>query len=213
MFCLSSTTARSAVNDPPDAQSPEPAPSASPSPSPTEWQANYHSAGNRPGANLGTLMREGPTGGIWQRSQLLGDPFGIRSWLGQFGLSLNIQETSEYLGNVSGGTRTGFDYDGLTFLSLQLDTQRAFGLRNGLLNASALDVHGLDLERPQSADAANREWHRGRRRNSSLGALVSAGVCLSTARPQTRRAEPGPGVHGEPVRGAFRRTRCSAGRC
>lgn len=113
---------------------------------PADWQTNYRSAGNRPSTgSIGESMREGPSGGIWQRNQLLGDPFGIRAAMGRYGLSISVQETSEYLGNVSGGTQKGFVYDGLTTMDLQLDTQRAFGLRNGLFNASALDVHGRNL--------------------------------------------------------------------
>jgi porin len=114
---------------------------------PTEWQATSRSAGNRPGSS-GTLsesLREGPSGGIWQRSQLLGDPGGVRSWLGRFGISLNLQETSEVLGNLTGGVKKGFYYDGLTAMDLQLDTKRAFNFYGGLFNASALQVHGLSL--------------------------------------------------------------------
>jgi porin len=115
--------------------------------SPTEWEANSRSAGNRPGgpSALGSMLREGPTGGIWQRSQLLGDLGGVRSWLGRLGISLNFQETSEVLGNVTGGYKKGAYYDGLTTMSLQMDTKRAFGLYGGLFNISALQVHGLNL--------------------------------------------------------------------
>jgi porin len=112
---------------------------------PTEWQVNYRSAGNRPGPGIGTLIGEGPMGGIWQRSQLLGDPFEARSWLGKSGLSLNFQETSEVLGNVTGGIRQGATYDGLTTMNLQADSYRALGYRGGLFNASALWVHGVNL--------------------------------------------------------------------
>ena len=49
-------------------------------------------------------------------------------WLSKYGLSLEILETSEVLGNVTGGVNQGFDYDGLTQMLLQLDTQRAFRL-------------------------------------------------------------------------------------
>jgi porin len=112
-------------------------------PTGTEWQANYGSGGNRPGSF--SSLREGPTGGIWQRSQLLGDPLGLRSYLGRYGVTLNIQETSEYGGNTSGGSRQGFEYDGLTTIDLQLNTLRAFHLRDGLFNVSALDIHGHNL--------------------------------------------------------------------
>ncbi len=99
---------------------------------------------------------------------LLGDLFGLRSALSPYGISIALQETSEVLGNVTGGTRTGADYDGLTQVVMQLDTQRAFGWHGGLLNVSALQIHGRnlsadDLESIQTssgieADRATRLW-------------------------------------------------------
>ena len=38
---------------------------------------------------------------------LLGDLFGLRTTLSRYGVSLAIQETSEVLGNVTGGARKG----------------------------------------------------------------------------------------------------------
>jgi len=99
---------------------------------------------------------------------LLGDMFGLRTYLSQYGISLAIQETSEYLGNVSGGIKTGAEYDGLTQAILQLDTQRAFGHYGGLLNISALQIHGDSLSADNlgslqtssgiEADRATRLW-------------------------------------------------------
>lgn len=83
--------------------------------------------------------------GINRSSALLGDMWGLRTNLSRHGISLAIQETSEYLGNVSGGTRKGFEYDGLTQVLAQLDTQRAFGHYGGLLNISLLNIHGKNL--------------------------------------------------------------------
>jgi porin len=65
--------------------------------------------------------------GISRSNYLLGDMWGLRTLLSQYGMSLAVQETSEVLGNVTGGIRQGFAYDGLTQMALQLDTQRAFG--------------------------------------------------------------------------------------
>ena len=76
---------------------------------------------------------------------LLGDLFGVRTELSKFGISLAIQETSEVLGNPTGGRRQGATYDGLTQNIVQLDTQRAFGWHGGLLNVSALQLHGRNL--------------------------------------------------------------------
>jgi porin len=93
-----------------------------------------------------------PSGGLFgflgsvnRTSALLGDLWGLRTVLSRYGMSLAIQETSEYLGNTSGGTRTSFEYDGVTEALLQLDTQRAYGFYGGLLNVSALWIHGRNL--------------------------------------------------------------------
>ncbi len=76
---------------------------------------------------------------------LLGDLFGLRTKLSKYGVSLAIQETSEVLGNATGGVKRGAEYDGLTQAILQLDTQRAFGWYGGLVNISALQLHGRNL--------------------------------------------------------------------
>ena len=70
---------------------------------------------------------------------------GIRSFLGQYGVTLQATEVSEYLDNTRGGLKTGGTYDGLTTVTLGLDTQKAFGLPGGTFNASALQIHGRNL--------------------------------------------------------------------
>jgi porin len=93
----------------------------------------------------GTQGFSGILGNLERTNYLLGDLFGLRTELSKVGISLAIQETSEVLGNATGGVRRGLDYDGLTQAILQLDTQRAFGLYGGLLNISALQLHGRNL--------------------------------------------------------------------
>ena len=83
--------------------------------------------------------------GTWSRSTLLGDMGGIRSFLGQYGVTLQATEVSEYLYNARGGLQTGGTYDGLTTVTLGLDTQKAFGLPGGTFNVSALQIHGRNL--------------------------------------------------------------------
>ena len=83
--------------------------------------------------------------GIDRSSNLLGDLWGLRTDLSHYGMTLSVQETSESLGNVTGGSQKGFTYDGLTQAVLQLNTQRAFGLQGGLFNISALQIHGRNL--------------------------------------------------------------------
>jgi len=82
----------------------------------------------------------------WRReSALLGDMWGLRRDLSQHGITLVIQETSEALGNLTGGTHKSLDYDGLTQAVLQVNSQRAFGYYGGTFNVSALQLHGLNL--------------------------------------------------------------------
>jgi len=76
---------------------------------------------------------------------LLGDMWGLRPLLSRYGMSFALQETSEVLGNVTGGSRQGAEYDGLTQMALQLDTRRAFDWHGGLFNVSALQIHGRNL--------------------------------------------------------------------
>ena len=79
------------------------------------------------------------------RGNLLDDMGGLRPALAALGISLGIQEQSEVLGNVTGGVRRGAEYDGLTTLSLGLDTAKAFGWDGGTFNVSAFQIHGRDL--------------------------------------------------------------------
>lgn len=108
-----------------------------------------------------------PTG-LWERSNLLGDIGGARPWLGNYGVTFGLQETSEYLNNLAGGIRRGGAYDGLTEFSLGVDTQKAFGLPGGTFNVSGLQIHGTSLT-PRDlltlqaasgieADATTRLW-------------------------------------------------------
>lgn len=83
--------------------------------------------------------------GIDRSSSLFGDMWGLRRGLAPSGMTFSLAETSEVLGNVSGGTQKGFSYDGLTQAVLQLNTQRSIGLYGGLLNVSALQIHGQNL--------------------------------------------------------------------
>ncbi|WP_179402158.1 carbohydrate porin [Burkholderia guangdongensis] len=108
-----------------------------------------------------------PTG-FWDRSNLLGNMGGVRDRLGDAGITLNLTETSEYLNNVSGGTRRGGAYDGLSQLGVSVDTSKAIGLPGGTFNVSALNIHGTNLTQRNlallqtasgiEADATTRLW-------------------------------------------------------
>lgn len=83
--------------------------------------------------------------GINRSSVLLGDLWGLRTNLSAHGISLGLMETSEYLGNLTGGVQRGFDFDGLTQIDIQMDTNRAFHHYGGLANVSFLNLHGSNL--------------------------------------------------------------------
>lgn len=113
----------------------------------------------------------GPFGflsGISRSNYLFGDWWGLRTFLSQYGISVAVQETSELLGNPTGGVRQGAEYDGLTQMLFQLDTNRAFGWYGGTFNASALQYHGRSLSADNldnlqtasgiEADRATRLW-------------------------------------------------------
>jgi len=99
---------------------------------------------------------------------LLGDMFGLRTFLSHYGISFAVQETSEMFGNATGGMRRGAEYDGLTQAIVQLDTKRAFGWYGGLFNVSALNIHGKNFSADNlgtiqttsgiEADRATRLW-------------------------------------------------------
>ncbi len=83
--------------------------------------------------------------GIWARQNLLGDIGGLRPWLGKYGVTFQLTETSEYLANLRGGLNRGGTYDGLTTATVQVDTSKALGIPGGLFNISALQIHGSNL--------------------------------------------------------------------
>jgi porin len=116
-------------------------------PSSTEFMEQPVDAGavTAPSSSAGGAGPFGFLSAASHSSVLFGDMWGLRPFPAKYGMTLTLQETSEILGNVSGGRRQGFDYEGLTTATLQMDTQRAFGWDGGLFNVSALQVHGRNL--------------------------------------------------------------------
>src|ERR1700743_1940091 len=77
---------------------------------------------------------------FWTRSNLLGDIGGLRTRLGDYGITLGVQDTETLLGNVSGGVKQGATLQGVTTATLQLETNKAFGLPGGTFDVSALQI-------------------------------------------------------------------------
>jgi porin len=88
-----------------------------------------------------------PSPGLFDsaRTNLLGDLGGFRAKLADKGITFGFQEIDEVFGNVSGGVRRGAEYDGLTTMTLGIDTGKAFGWDGGTFQISALQIHGRSL--------------------------------------------------------------------
>jgi porin len=120
-------------------------PGAPDSGEPTQTQpAQSAPTGEAPATSPGA----GPFGYLglsWQNQNLLGDMWGVRPALAKYGVTLTILENIETFGNLSGGVRQSVETDGLTTVTLQMDTEKAFGLQGGTLNASGLQYWGGNL--------------------------------------------------------------------
>ena len=79
------------------------------------------------------------------RTNLLGDMGGLRTALGKYGLTLTLLDLNEGFGNPTGGIKQGANYNGLTVMSLALDTQKGFGWEGGTANISAFQIRGRNL--------------------------------------------------------------------
>ncbi len=84
-------------------------------------------------------------GGLFQRDKLLGTLGGLRPQLEAHGISFNLNETSEVLGNATGGRAAGLVYEGVTNASVDLDLEKAIGLSGTTIRISALQIHGRGL--------------------------------------------------------------------
>src|SRR5439155_1096094 len=70
--------------------------------------------------------------------------FELRSRLCKSGVNLAVLETSELLGNPTGGLRRGARYEGVTDLSLKIDLRPSFHI-GGEIFARAYQIHGRGL--------------------------------------------------------------------
>ncbi len=83
--------------------------------------------------------------GLWTRSTLLGDAGGFRTKLQNVGLSLRHSGHQRGVGQRHRWHQAGAAYDGVTLMSVGLDTQQAFGWEGGTFNVSAWNIRGRSL--------------------------------------------------------------------
>jgi porin len=99
---------------------------------------------------------------------LFGAMGGLRTYLAKYGITLTLTENAETMGNLTGGSQQGFEVNGLTTATLQLDTQKAFGWNGGTFNVSGLHIwggnittsnlHSLQLATTIEAEPSLRLW-------------------------------------------------------
>jgi porin len=99
---------------------------------------------------------------------LFGDLGGAREAFLKVGGTIQATETSEVFGNPTGGLKTGAGYDGLTTITVQLDTKPALHWDGGQFNVSLLNLHGNNYSASNigalqtisgvTGDSATRFW-------------------------------------------------------
>ena len=101
-------------------------------------------SGGFPAAAQTAPQNPAPTN-LWTRSNLLGDIGGLRTVLGNYGITLGLTDSENLLGNLSGGVKQGATMQGVTTATLDVDMGKAVGLQGGAFHASALQIHGQQL--------------------------------------------------------------------
>ena len=88
---------------------------------------------------------------------LLGTMGGLRTVLGDHGITLAVTDSENLLGNLSGGVKHGATMQGVTTGTLDLDTGKVFGLQGGAFHITALQIHGQPISGPylDNLQAAN----------------------------------------------------------
>ncbi|MBB3102216.1 porin [Azomonas macrocytogenes] len=84
--------------------------------------------------------------------RLLGDMGGFRTWLYQYGITLDIQSEDEIWGNYRGGTRRTTSYNGVGTVEIGADLSKLFDLEGGLFKLSWLNIRGRSPTADRLAD-------------------------------------------------------------
>src|SRR5271166_2575195 len=91
---------------------------------------------------------------IWKQDTLTGDWGGLRKQLVDAGITLGLLEQGEIWGNMAGGLKRGFAFDGLATGSVKIDLEKLAGWTGATFYASAYQIHGFG---PSSALIGNAQ--------------------------------------------------------
>ncbi|WP_298225118.1 carbohydrate porin [Acidocella sp.] len=76
---------------------------------------------------------------------LLGNWDGLKPALATRGVRVNINDSENLLADISGGAKRGATMQGVTTMSMDVNTGKAFGIPGGTFHVSALQLHGRPL--------------------------------------------------------------------
>ncbi|MFZ2467897.1 carbohydrate porin [Parvibaculum sedimenti] len=93
------------------------------------------------GVSMAALPAMADEKNLWEQDTLTGDWGGTRSELADQGIEIGLAYIGEALGDVSGGMKRGWSYEGRAELSLDLDLDKLFGWQGGTAHASAYQIH------------------------------------------------------------------------
>ncbi len=83
--------------------------------------------------------------GLFEREALTGNWGGLRSRLSDAGVQLGFNYIGETLGNLAGGVRHGWIYEGRFELVLDVDLEKAIGWSGARFHTNAYQIHGRGL--------------------------------------------------------------------
>ncbi|MEN6544041.1 carbohydrate porin [Parvibaculum sp.] len=93
------------------------------------------------GGSMAALPAMADETNFWEQDTLTGDWGGARSELADQGIEIGLAYVGEALGDVSGGMKRGWSYEGRAELSLDLDLDKLLGWQGGTAHASAYQIH------------------------------------------------------------------------
>lgn len=78
---------------------------------------------------------------IWTRDKLTGDWGGSRTSLAEHGVDIGLNYVGEGIGNLSGGIKSGWSYEGRAEFSLDLDLDKLAGWQGATAHGNVFQIH------------------------------------------------------------------------
>ena len=129
-----------------------------------------------PGTGAAPAAWFGFLGANWQSPNLLGDMGGLRPALAKYGVTLSILENVETFGNLTGGVRQGFEVERPHHGDAAVGHPESVRAERRDIQHQRPTNMGRQSDRGQSPDPADPDRHRGARRHSTLGTVVSTEI-------------------------------------